>query len=204
MTPFDDDFNNQDYNLGNNNFENHIFSHQDIDTLSESIETEPQVAEATDPLVRRVTNSYQILAAAVIRANQCKTDLEARINQAQQQIDQYQQQLTQISEQLIEDQVETLPQNEQLVVQQLDTMNGCIRGKHYNNLMNRLNELPRADYSNLPTIIDSMRAELDLIEIRAQKIKILEGLREAYRNHQYFQNYYQQADAEFRRLFNQY
>jgi hypothetical protein len=49
-----------------------------------------------------------------------------------------------------------------------------------------------------------MRAELDLIEIRTQKIKILEGLKEAYKNFQYFQEYYQQADGEFKKLFHQY
>lgn len=204
MTPFDDEFNNQDFDLANNNFENHIFTHQDVGNISEPIENEPQVTEATDPLVKRVANSYQILAAAVIRANQCKTDLQARINQTHQKIDYYQQQLNQISEQLIEDQEETLPQNEQVVAQQLDTMNGCIREKHYNNLLTRLNELLTTDHSNLPTIIDSMRAELDLVEIRAQKIKILEGLKEAYKSHEYFQTYYQQADAEFKRPCNQY
>lgn len=204
MTPFDDDFNNQDNSLENNNFANHIFNHQVHSNLPDPVESKPQATEVHDTLLRRVSNSYQVLAAAVIRANQAKRDLEARINETQQQIAHHHQRLAQISEQIVEEQTECLPQDELSTTQQINNMSSCIHEEHYHNLTVRLNELSRANYSTLPAIIDSMRVELDLIEIRAQKIRILESLREAYVNHQYFQDYFQQADEEFRKLFNQY
>ncbi|HMT92528.1 hypothetical protein [uncultured Thiothrix sp.] len=202
MTPFDDS--NNDTNLEHNIFENHVFNDQEYNKLPESIETKLQITEVADPLLRRVGNSYQILAAAIIRATQSKRELQARIAEAQQQIEHNQQRLTQISEQIIENQVDVLPKDEYSAYQQLATMNSCIREKHYNNLANHLTELSQAEHHSLPTIIDSMRAELDLIEALAQKIKILENLKEAYKNQRYFQDYYQQADEEFKKLLNQY
>lgn len=200
MTPFDDNLSNQD---SNNIFENHIFNSQENTNLPEHIEQSPQVNEVQDPLLRRVSNAYQVLAAAVIRANQAKRDLEIRIQETQAQITHHQQRLAQVSEQIMGEQTEGLPQDEPSATQQIDTMNGCIREKHYHHLAARLDELSKADHTALPTIIDSMRAELDLIEIRAQRIRILESLRAAYSDHQYFQKYYQEADEEFRRLLNQ-
>jgi hypothetical protein len=202
MTPFDD-LNNNDLSQEENIFENQIFKNEDTNKLPDSIENKPQVTEGADSLLRRVGNSYQILAAAVVRANQSKRELQSRISEAQQQIEQYQQRLTQISEQFREEPVD-LPQDEYSATQQLTAMSGYIREKHYNNLAYGLKELSQAEHHSLPTIIDSMRAELDLIEIRTQKIKILEGLKEAYKNFQYFQEYYQQADGEFKKLFHQY
>ncbi|TXH68678.1 MAG: hypothetical protein E6Q83_13250 [Thiothrix sp.] len=204
MTPFDGNLTHQDNQFQDNIFENQIFNDKAIDSSPELIDPEFQINEARDPTIVRVNNAYQILAAAVMRAGQSKKELELKITETQRQIEQHHQRLLQLSEQVVEDQVEGLPEDEQTVTQQLDTMNGCIRGKHYTNLVNRLNELSQADYKGLPPLIDSMRAELDLIEIRAQKIKILEDLKEVYKNHQYFQKYYQQADQEFKKLLNQY
>lgn len=49
-----------------------------------------------------------------------------------------------------------------------------------------------------------MRAELDVIEIRTQKIDTLEELKEAYTLNQYFHQYYDRVDQEFRRILTQY
>lgn len=204
MTPLDEDFNSQNLNLENNNTENQLVSQYKPEKQLDFIQVPAQENEAIDPLSRRVDHSYQILAAAVVRANQAKTELKTRIHQAQVQIEQSQQKLTQLSEQLLDEAVEVAPQNEQEAIQQLHIMKGCVRDKHHNNLLIRLNELHQADHLAMPTIIDAMRAELDLIEIRTQKIRILEDLKEAYKSCQYFQGYYQRADEEFKKLLAQY
>lgn len=204
MTPFDGDFNDQNDDLEKIPFENHIVNNQLNNILPNLVEPNPQVPEALDPLLRRVSNSYQVLAAAVIRASQAKRDLEVRISETQQLIAHHHQRLTQISEQIVEEKIESLPQDETSAIQQINNMTGCIRELHYNKLSTRLHELSNAELCALPAIIDSMRVELNLIETRAQKIRILENLREAYVNYQYFQRYYQQADEEFKNLFNQY
>lgn len=204
MTPFDGNLNNQHLNSEENNFVGHLLNNQSLEIQPDFIEVTPQANELTDPLLKRVGNSYQILAAAVLRANQAKKELQTKIHVTQEQIVQYQQKLNQISEQLVEPTISAIPQNTQEVTQQLTTMKGYVRDKHYNTLATRLSELQQADHLALPTIIDSMRAELDLIEIRVQKIKILESLREAYSSHEYFQDYFSRADAEFKNLLAQY
>lgn len=203
MATFDENLNNLGSNSENNNIENHTLNNQPVERRHEPIEAY-QNNEATDALLKRFDHSYQFLAAAVIRARQAKQELQTRANATATQIEQHKQQLTQISEQLVNEQAEIMPQNEQEATQQLDAMKGCVREKHYNNLVTQLHELHQANHLALPKIIDSMRAELDLIEIRAQKIRILENLREAYKSNQYFQQYYERADEEFRSLLAQY
>lgn len=204
MPPFDTEHSNQDSQESNNIFNNQEANYQEPEVHPVLIGQNHPNNEVQDPLLRRADTAYQILATGILRANQTRQDLQARINAASAQITQCQYQLTQISEQLLEAPDVTIPQNEQEVTQALHTMQNIVRDAHYTNLITKLNELRQANYKSLPEIINAMRAELDTIEVRTQKIKVLEILQEAYKSQHCFQKYYERADQEFRNLLEQY
>lgn len=204
MPPFDEDYNNQDSQAENNIFNNQELNHQESEVHPTLIEQKQPAKEAQDPLLRRADTAYQILATGILRAHQSKQELQTRIDQTSSQIKQSQNKLIQISEQLLEDQGTSVPQNLHEVTAKLHAMQCAIRDDHYQKLLLRLNELQQASHKDLPEIINAMRAELDVIEIRTQKIDTLEELKEAYTLNQYFHQYYDRVDQEFRRILTQY
>lgn len=204
MPPFDEDYNNQDSQTENNIYNNQELNPQEPEIHPVLIEQEQPAKEAQDPLLKRADTAYQILATGILRAQQSKKELQAKIDHARSQITQAQHKLVQISEQLLEDQGAAAPQNSHETTAELHTVQGAIRDQHYHNLLRRLNELRQANYKDLPETIDAMRAELDVIEIRTQKMNTLEELKEAYTSHQYFLQYYDRVDQEFKNLLTQY
>ena len=204
MPPFDEDYSHQDKQQENNIFDNQGFNQQEPEVHPVLIGQNQQTKQAQDPLHMRADNAYQILATGILRANQSRQDLQARIEETTTQITQYQHRLVQLGAQLQEECYTAAPQSEYEVMESIRTMQGFVREAHYNTLLMRLNELRQANYASLPETINAMRAELDIVEARTQKIKVLEGLKEAYKSHQYFQSYYERADQEFRSILAQY
>lgn len=192
-------FNTQELNMPN---EQQELKSQDTDVqeiFSNPVATHPL---ESDPLIKRAGHCYQILAAAIVRAQTSKQEIQGRINEAATQIQEYQQALHNINELLEIEHIDII--DKESAQTHLSATQSILRDKYSNQLTNQVESLKNLSMSEMSISISEIRSKLDVIEKYIKKINILNNLVNSYLSHQQFQSFRQRADIEFKALLSQY